>query len=101
LGADDDDFNALPDSGNLGRGDGRQSIVLGLFAGLAALRLVLQAFVVKEDLLSGSPKKWLAAINARNRSILKFRFLFNDRLRPVLRHGGFPPRFTDATKVGA
>jgi hypothetical protein len=85
LGAGYHDFNALPDSGNLGRGDGRQPIILSLLAGLAALRFVLQALVVKEDLLAGSPNKGLAAIDACDRSILKVRrLLVNDLLRPVL-----------------
>jgi hypothetical protein len=73
LGADYDNFNPLSDAGNLGLGDSRQSIVFGLFAGLASLGLVLQAFVVKEDLLAHSPNKWLVAIDAVDRSILKVR----------------------------
>ena len=64
LGAGYGYFNTLLDTGHLGRRDCRQSIILGLFAGSASLRLILQAFVVKEDLLAGSPNKWLAAIDA-------------------------------------
>jgi hypothetical protein len=85
LGADNRYFNALPDSGNMGFGDGRQSIVLGLLTWLAAFRFVLQTLIVKEDLLARSPNKWLAAIDARDRSILKVRRLIvDDLLRPVL-----------------
>jgi hypothetical protein len=85
LGTDYGDFNALPDPGNLGLRDGRQSIILGLLAWLATFRFVLQAFIVKEDLLTNSPGKRLGAIDAFDRSILKVRRLVvNDRLRPVL-----------------
>jgi hypothetical protein len=75
----------LPDSGNLGLRDGRQAIVFGLLAWFAAFRFVLQAFIVKEDLLARGPNKWLAAIDARDRSISKVRRLIvKDLLRPVL-----------------
>ena len=73
LGAGNGYFNALLDSGSLGCRDGRQPIILSLLAGLATLWLVLQALVVKEDLLARSPNEWLAAIDAGDRSILKFR----------------------------
>jgi hypothetical protein len=78
-------FDALSDSGNLGRGYGRQSIVLGLLAGFAAFRFVLKTFVVKEDLLAHSPSKWLIAVDARNGSVLKVsRPIVRDSLRPVI-----------------
>jgi hypothetical protein len=82
LGAGHGYFNPLPDAGHLGRRDCRQSIILGLFAGFTSLRFIVQAFVVKEDLLAGSPNEWLAAIDAGDRSILKSRRLVSfDRLR--------------------
>jgi hypothetical protein len=85
LGAGYDNFNPLPDSGNLGFGNGRQSIIFSLLAGLAAFRFILQALVVKEDLLANCPGKGLVAIDTGDRSISKFRrLLFNDHLRPVL-----------------
>jgi hypothetical protein len=85
LGADNRYLNALPDSGNLGLRDCRQSIILGLLAWLAAFGFVLQAFIVKEDLLARRPNERLGAIDARDRSILKVRRLIvNDLLRPVL-----------------
>ncbi len=48
LRALDGDFDALPRARGLRGGDCRQSLVLGLLAGLAALRLVPQSLVVKE-----------------------------------------------------
>jgi hypothetical protein len=56
-----------------------------LLAWLAAFRFVLQAFIVKENLLAHSPGKRLGAIDALDRSILKVsRLIVNDLLRPVL-----------------
>jgi len=78
-------FNPLLDSGNLGRGYRRQSIILSLFAGLATLRFVSQALIVKEDLFADSPNEWLGTIDACDRSILKVRRLFSfDLLRPAV-----------------
>ena len=78
-------FDPLLDSGNLGRGNRRQSIILGLFAGFAALGFVLQTLVMKEDLFANRPNEWLAAIDAGDRSILKVRRLFIlDLLRPAV-----------------
>ena len=73
LGAVHSHFNALLDSGDLGRGYRRKAVILSLFAGLTTLWFVLQTFVVKENLLANSPNKWLTAIDARDRSILKVR----------------------------
>jgi hypothetical protein len=85
LGADYGYFDTLSDSGYLGVRDSGQPIVLGQLAGLAAFWFVLQAFVMKEDLLAHSPGKWLAAIDAPDRSILRVRrLLVNDLLHPVL-----------------
>jgi hypothetical protein len=85
LGACDGNFDPLFDSGNVGRGDRRQPIILRLFAWLAALRLVLETLVVKEDLLAGGPNEWLGAIDASDRSVLKIRRLISyDLLRPAV-----------------
>jgi hypothetical protein len=66
-------FNALLNTGNLGRRYCREAIVLGLLARLAALRFVLQTFVVKEHLFATRPIKGLVAIDTDDRSILKVR----------------------------
>lgn len=69
----------------MARGDGCQAVVLGLLAGLATFRLVLQAFIVKEDLLAHGPNKRVVAIYTLNRSILKVRRLSaNTPLRPAI-----------------
>ena len=73
LGTGHRHFNPLLDAGNLRRRYCRQAIILGLFARLATLGLVLQTFVVKEDLFAAGPDKRLAAIYASDRSVLKFR----------------------------
>jgi len=65
-------FDFLFSPGNLRRGDGGQSIVLGLLARLAALGFILQTFVMKKHLLADSPDELLVAIDASDRSILKF-----------------------------
>ncbi|HVS20458.1 MAG TPA: hypothetical protein VHD88_01355 [Pyrinomonadaceae bacterium] len=51
--------------------DMAEAIVLRLLARLAALWLVLQTFVVKEDLFASGPNEVLATINTSDRSILK------------------------------
>jgi hypothetical protein len=85
LSAGHSHLNSLLDSGNLGRGNRRQSIILGLFAGFAALGFVLQTLVVKEHLLANRPDEWLTAIDACDRSILKVRRLLSvDFLRPAV-----------------
>ena len=80
LGAGHNYFNALLDSGNLGGGNRCQTIILRMFAGLAAFRFVLETFVVKEDLFADRPNEWLAAIDACDRSILKVRQLLSSDL---------------------
>jgi len=66
LGADHSYFNTLLDSGYLGCRDGVQPLIFRMFAGLTSFRLILQTFVVKEDLFAGRPNEWLAAIDARD-----------------------------------
>ena len=53
------------------RGNGRQAIVLRLFARLTTFGFVLQALVVKEYLFADSPSERLAAIDASNRLIVE------------------------------
>jgi hypothetical protein len=65
------DFDALAHSGGLGGGDGREAFVLGLLAGLTTLGLVLQTFIVEENLLSGCPDEILSAIYAMYVSVLE------------------------------
>jgi hypothetical protein len=72
LRAVDRDFDALAHSGGLCGGDGREAFVLGLLAGLTTLGLVLQTFVVEENLLSGCPDEILSAIDTMYVSILEF-----------------------------
>jgi hypothetical protein len=66
-------FYFLFGSRNLGRGDSRQSVVLGLLARLAPFGLVLQTLVVEEDLLAHGPHELFTAIDASDRSIREFR----------------------------
>ena len=73
LRALDGDLDALSDARRLRGGDGREAFVLGLLAWLAALRLVLQTFVVEEELFAGSPVELLTAVNTKYRAILKLR----------------------------
>jgi hypothetical protein len=75
LGTGDGDLDALLDTRNLGGGYGCQSIVLSLFTRLATLRLVLQAFVVKKNLLTNSPNELFTTIDATDSLILKVRRL--------------------------
>jgi hypothetical protein len=92
LGAVHSHFNALLDSGDLGRGYRRQAIILSLFAGLTTFRFVLQTLVVKEHLLANSPNKWLTAIDARDRSILEVRRRLSiGLLHHAVGHFVFPP----------
>jgi hypothetical protein len=100
LGAGDGNFDPLFASGKVGRGDSSEPIILSLFAWLATFRFVLETFVVKKDLLAGSPNERLGAIDAGDRSILKVRRLLSyDLLHPAVCHCGFPPRFNDATRI--
>ena len=69
-------FDALADTGCLRGGDGRQSFVLRLLAGLTTLRFVLQPFVMKERLLAARPDEIFIAINTTDVTILKLRLNF-------------------------
>lgn len=66
------DLNPLSNSGRMRRGDSGQAFVLRLFARLAALWWILQSFIVKENLLTGGPYEFLAAINTNDLLIIKF-----------------------------
>src|SRR5712692_8771137 len=68
-------FDFLLNSCNLRRGDSRQSVVLGLLAGLAALGFILQTLVMKKHLLADGPDELFFAIDASDRSVRKFRCL--------------------------
>lgn len=73
LGALNGDLYPLPNAGGLCGGDGGETFVLGLLAGLATLGLVLQSFIMKEDLLAGRPDEILSAVNTLDRAIFEFR----------------------------
>jgi hypothetical protein len=64
---------ALAHAGCLRCGNGRQSFVLGLLAGLAALGLVPQTLVLKKELFARRPDKTLSAVYAVERAIFKLR----------------------------
>ncbi|HYE66775.1 MAG TPA: hypothetical protein VD966_14395 [Pyrinomonadaceae bacterium] len=66
------DLDALANAGSLRRGNRRETLVLGLLAGLAPLGLILQTLVVKEDLLAGGPDEIFSAVNTPDRVILEF-----------------------------
>ena len=68
------DLDALTNSGRLSCRDRRQPLILCLLARLTTLGLVLQSFIVKEDLLSCSPDKVVAAINAFYCEVFKLTF---------------------------
>jgi hypothetical protein len=70
----DGDFNSLPDAGCLRCGDGCESFILGLLAGFATFGLVLQPFVMKEDLLARCPDEIVSAVNALDWAVFKFGF---------------------------
>jgi hypothetical protein len=72
LGAHHGDFNPLPHSRRVGSGDGGQPFVLRLLAGLASLGWILQSFIVKENLFTGSPNEFLATINTQDFLIIEF-----------------------------
>jgi hypothetical protein len=65
------DFDALANAGSLRGGDGGEAFVLGLLAWFAALRLVLQTLVVKENLLARRPDKIFPAIYTPDVAIIK------------------------------
>jgi hypothetical protein len=71
LRAIDRDLDALANPGSLRGGDGGETFVLGLLAGLAAFRLVLQAFIVKENLLASRPDEILSTVNTMNIAIIE------------------------------
>ena len=64
-------LDALPDSRRLRRRNCCQALVLRLFAGLATLGLVLQTFIMKEDLLPCSPDKVVSAVQTLDLTVLK------------------------------
>jgi hypothetical protein len=68
------DFNSLPDAGCLRRGNGCEPFILGLLARFATLGLILQTFVVKEDLLASRPDEIVCTVNTLNRAVFEFRF---------------------------
>jgi hypothetical protein len=72
LSAVDRDFDPLADAGSLGGSDGSEALVFGLLAWFAPLRLVLQTFVVKEDLLAARPDEVVAAVDTLDRAVFKF-----------------------------
>ena len=74
LRAVDGNFDALADTRSLCGGNGGQTLVLCLLAGLAAFRLVLQTLVVKEDLLAASPDEVFVTVNATDVAVLIFGF---------------------------
>jgi hypothetical protein len=65
------DFDALANAGSLRGGDSGEAFILSLLAWLAALRLVLQTLVVKENLLARRPDKIFPAIYAPDVAIIK------------------------------
>jgi hypothetical protein len=67
----DGNFDALPHACGLCGSDGRETFILGLLAGLASLRFVLQTFVVEKDLFASRPRKILTAIDAMNSAVLE------------------------------
>jgi hypothetical protein len=67
------DFDSLADTRRLRGGNCCEPFILGLLAGLAALGLVLQTLVVKEDLLAGCPDEIITAVDAFDRAVIEFR----------------------------
>jgi hypothetical protein len=72
LGALDRNFDALSHSRRLRGRDRSQSFIFRLLAGLAALWFVFEPFVVKEDLLAGSPGKVLVTIHTMDCTVFIF-----------------------------
>jgi hypothetical protein len=66
------DLDTLSNAGGLRGGYRCEAFILGLLAGFAPLRLVLQSFIMKEDLLASRPDKILCTVNTLNRAILEF-----------------------------
>jgi hypothetical protein len=73
LGALHGDFYPLPDAGCLRGGDGCEPFILSRLAWFAALRLVLQTFVMKEDLFARRPDEIISTVNTLNRAVIEFR----------------------------
>lgn len=64
-----------------------------MLAGLAALGFVLQTLVMKEDLLADRPGELFAAVDASDRSVLKFcRLAVSSSWRFDVSHAGLPPQ---------
>jgi hypothetical protein len=74
LSALDRNLDTLPHTRRLGCGNRCQALILSLLARLAALWLILQAFVMEKDLFTGCPDKVLTAIDAFDCAILIFIF---------------------------
>jgi hypothetical protein len=68
------DFDALAHTRRLRGGNRCEPFILGLLARLATLRLILQTFVVKEDLLASRPDEIISTVNAFDRAVFEFRF---------------------------
>jgi hypothetical protein len=64
----------LSHTGGLRGGNRRQSLVLGLLAWLAALRLVSQSLILEKELFASCPDKILSAVNTPERAVFKLRF---------------------------
>jgi hypothetical protein len=67
------DFNSLSHPGCLRGGNCGEPFILGLLARFATLGLVLQTFVVKEDLLACRPNEIVSTVNTLNRAVFEFR----------------------------
>jgi hypothetical protein len=61
-------------AGSLGSRDTGNTVIFGLFAGFASFRRILQAFIVKEGLLAGSPDEFLSAVDAGYFYVFKLSF---------------------------
>jgi hypothetical protein len=67
------DFDPLAHSRRLCGGNCCETLVLSLLAWLAALGLILQTFVVKEDLLASRPDEIISTVNTLDRAVFEFR----------------------------
>jgi hypothetical protein len=74
LRAIDGHLDALAHPGGLCGGDGGEPLVFRLLTGLAPLRFVPQALVVKKYLFAGRPNKILSTVNALNGAVLELHF---------------------------
>jgi hypothetical protein len=73
LRASDGDFNSLLGPGCLTEGNRGESIILCLLARLTSLRLVFQAFVVKENLFADCPDEIIATVDTGDGAVLIIR----------------------------